>query len=227
MLSLLSLSSFLFPMLKWLKLGWMRFHPNGLHLFFWMSRRGNQKAPAPQVFPTLTIVHHSSYTVRHPAHNWKRPLFLCEGAHVPPKWSTAFFEKNHITIPMVAAHGLWSPKPRPGQNTHRARPVPSPSRTQTTVPAAGWPLDEKARVLLAPHFSKSTLTLIVLANSLEFPSLPRRQSILWKWKLILTGGLSLGVFSIIYLKKKRESENSVAATNKPILIVNPFSRRWN
>lgn len=77
-------------------------------------------------------------------------------------------------------------------------PVPRPLSQRQA-----WPLDEKARVLLAPHFSKSTLTLIVLANSLEFPSLPRRQSILWKWKLILTGGLSLGVFSIIYLKKKK------------------------
>lgn len=35
------------------------------------------------------------------------------------------------------------------------------------------------------------------------------------------------VFNYIFKKKKKESENSVAATNKPILIVNSFSRRWN
>lgn len=118
-----------------------------------------------------------------------------------PEWPIGFL-KNHIAIPTVAAHVLWPPKLHSGQNGTDLcppHPIPRPVSQQQA-----WPSDEKVRVLLTPHFSKSTLTLIVLANSLEFPSLPRRQSILWKWKLILTGGLSLGVFSIIYLKKKKD-----------------------
>lgn len=110
--------------------------------------------------------------------------------------------KSCTTIPIVVAHGIWSSKSHSGQI---AAPWPNPAIPKPLFQHLNWPLNGKERVLLAPHFLKSTLTLIVLANSLEFPSLPWRQSILWKWKLILTGSLSWGMFSIIFffLNKKR------------------------
>lgn len=105
--------------------------------------------------------------------------------------------KSRTAIPIAVAHGLWSPKFCSGQN---AAPWPNPAIPKPASQQLNWPLNGKERVLLAPHFLKRTLTLIVLANSLEFPSLPWRQSILWKWKLILTGSLSWGMFSIIFFK---------------------------
>lgn len=153
-------------------------------LILLLSRGHNQKAPGPWVLPRLVNVQHSRCEVRHPLHNWKQSLFLCEGAHASPEQSTALL-KIHITIPMLAAHGL--PNCIPGKMHIGPDPCPLHPIPRPLSQQQAWPLDEKARVLLAPHFSKSTLTLIVLANSLEFPSLPRRQSILWKWKLILTG----------------------------------------
>lgn len=191
-LSFLLLSSFLFPMLKWLKLGWMRFHPNGLHFFFIDVKAGATKKHQPhKCFPALVTT--SLLMLRSQVSTAQLKMDFVRLWR--STWPTAFL-KDHIIIPTVAAHALWPPKPHPGQNGTDLcplRPIPRPVSQQQA-----WPSDEKVRVLLAPLFSKSTLTLIVLANSLEFPSLPRRQSILWKWKLILTGGLSLGVFSIIY-----------------------------
>lgn len=202
----------------------MKLHLNSLHFFFWMLGGLTKQHQLHKCF-LYSRLYHITDTMQ-------------TGIPCTTENSLCSSAKEHM-LPLSGPHWkVTSPFPwllhmdygfpncilrqtHPGPNPCLLPPVPRPLSQQHA-----WPLDEKARVLLAPHFSKSALTLIVLANSLEFPSLPRRQSILWKWKLILTGGLSLGVFSIIYLKK-RESENSVAATNKPILIVNSFSRRWN
>lgn len=135
LLPFLLLSSFLFPMLKWLKLGWMRFHPNGLcFLFFRCQGGGNQKAPAPQVFSWThdCIVPHAMQSGIHRTTENGFCSFVKE--HMLPWVTHRLFEKSHChphsccTCTMASQTAFWA---------KRDRPVPSPSHTQTSVPAAG------------------------------------------------------------------------------------------